>query len=438
MGTKLLFRTLAVIGVCGSLMVAVVLLSSAADAQCIHWGPYGGSAGPGTWTCSPERRAAVPPPGPSMEELQQRARQQDVDDATQWEWDEGISAYKNRDYAGAVKHFKEALSYTPDDPGLQHNLLRAEQALSLSEADALNEKGLTAYQNRNYATALSYFRQAQALEPNVGVYNMNIALAQAAISYVPPVRAAISYVPPVHAAIGYRPPAQAVIVHRAEGSAAFQARVAAVPSQSAALIQPKIAGIRDSLKQLNKAMTLDASQRKEWDAASANATQSAFTMAGSATLDLLGAHVDHKIKEADQELKRSVDLLSSSTDTNRRDQLHSAFSALKARKTELVRLRGSIEETQGAYSGSTEGIAQSQTSKREAALESIWSAGEKLKIIGPEGSAAKSIVDACYLVTVQAASVLRIRQLNRNQDQYLAALKVLKTRMETLVKASKQ
>lgn len=72
--------------------------------------------------------------GPSQEELQRQRDQQDIQDASDDAWDHGVSAYKRGDYEEAVKDFKEALSYTPDNPDLQMNLDRSQKKLDAQRA----------------------------------------------------------------------------------------------------------------------------------------------------------------------------------------------------------------------------------------------------------------------------------------------------------------
>jgi len=205
------------------------------------------------------------------------------------------------------------------------------------------------------------------------------------------------------------------------------------------IINREIEGIQNALRQLNKSMDLDASQREEWEQESAHAEEDAWFLAGSATLDLIGVHAEEKVKAADKELTHSLDLLSGTVDPDRREQLHAAFSVLKDRKDELKRVQASIDEVRDAYGGAdyARSVDEGRDSKTELALEAVWKAGEKMEIIGPEFSLAKTYVDASYLIAVQAASTKRLGALNANSEAYLAAVKVLKARMETLVKAQK-
>jgi len=176
------------------------------------------------------------------------------------------------------------------------------------------------------------------------------------------------------------------------------------------IINREIEGIQNALRQLNKSMDLDASQREEWEQESAHAEEDAWFLAGSATLDLIGVHAEEKVKAADKDLK-----------------------------DELKRVQSSIDEVREAYGGAdyARNVVEGRDSKTELALEAVWKAGEKLKLIGPEFSLAKTYADASYLIAVQAASTKRLGALNANSEEYLAAVKVLKARMETLVKAQK-
>jgi hypothetical protein len=204
------------------------------------------------------------------------------------------------------------------------------------------------------------------------------------------------------------------------------------------VIKREIAGVQNALRQLNKSIDLDAAQGEEWRQTSEGATHEAWILAGSATLDLLGAHADHKVKDADSELEHSLDLLSGTTDPNRREQLHAAYSVLKERKGELEQMRSLIDS---AHQGFDIGVglkdSEPHDSKMENLLELVWMAGERLEVIPPQASVLKTYVELSYLTAEQAVSSERIDALNSNSEQYLASLKVLKSRMEALVKAQK-
>jgi tetratricopeptide (TPR) repeat protein len=68
--------------------------------------------------------------------------------------DQGIAAFRQKDYATAEADFKKYLEYDPNDPIVRRNL-----------ANAQNSEGLDAYNKGDYTTALNYFQQALANDP---------------------------------------------------------------------------------------------------------------------------------------------------------------------------------------------------------------------------------------------------------------------------------
>jgi hypothetical protein len=190
-------------------------------------------------------------------------------------------------------------------------------------------------------------------------------------------------------------------------------------ASDAVTIRRQIAGIQASLRQLNKALSLDASQRKEWDEESAHATQDALIMAGSITLEGLGHATDAAIANTDKEIDEAV-------------RLHRKRSDLRAGKAYLEQLGAKIDKAQHVW----DAAELAKTIHTEGTLESLWSGADALGLIPSVAHYGKAAVEAAYLTAVQAESALRIKQINSNQDQYLVAEKVLRCRMEALVKAS--
>jgi hypothetical protein len=74
----------------------------------------------------------VPPPvpaGPSPEELRRQREARDSREAAEDAEDRGIDAFEKRNYAEAVRWFREALEYAPDDADLRAKLSLAESRL---------------------------------------------------------------------------------------------------------------------------------------------------------------------------------------------------------------------------------------------------------------------------------------------------------------------
>ena len=70
----------------------------------------------------------------------------------------------------------------------------------------------------------------------------------------------------------------------------------AARASDTAFIRLRIAGIQNALRQLNKAMSLDAFQRQEWEEESARASFEAWLMAGSLALKGVSKAVDVAIE----------------------------------------------------------------------------------------------------------------------------------------------
>jgi tetratricopeptide (TPR) repeat protein len=308
-------------------------------------------------------------------------------------------AYDRGDYATALKYYQWAVQFYPYRQwyvAIENTKKKIhDQERLVAGAAKLSEDGREAFAVGDYELALSCFKVALLITPGDATIKKNAEITQGVINQ-------------------------------------FNA-------SDNLTISREIAGVRNALQQLNKSMSLDASQREEWMHDSEMATRDAWILAGTATLDLWGAHVDHQIQSADQELKRSVDLLAGTVSPNRREQLHTAFKILKRREDELKRLRSSIDEYQQSYGGAelANKILEGKDKKVEVALEAMWKSADKLKLLPPGAAVAKDYADLSYLVAIQAASVLRIRAINERPERYLDAIKVLKVRMEKLVKAQR-
>jgi len=70
------------------------------------------------WGCTP---ATVIPAGPSAEELKKMREEKDLKEASIDANDRGAECYKQRDWACAIKYFKEALDLDPDNDDAIYN-----------------------------------------------------------------------------------------------------------------------------------------------------------------------------------------------------------------------------------------------------------------------------------------------------------------------------
>ena len=171
---------------------------------------------------------------------------------------------------------------------------------------------------------------------------------------------------------------------------------------------------------------------------SEGATIDAYIQGEGAVLEVFKLRVEAEQAVANGEVRSSLQKLASETDPNRRAQLHSAFAALKDRSDDLEGVANEIKggqariELLGSGKMAIDAASKEELSNVEVA-EAVWTAAERLKLIPPWAVAAKTAVDAWYGVAVQAASVLRVNQLNENAERYLAAVKSLHEAMQKAV-----
>lgn len=104
----------------GSLLGPVSERADAGADQDIPWKCVG--------NCGSPSAASSPSyvPGPSAEELRRNKDEQDLREASDDALDRGVSAYRGGDYATAVRKFREALAYDPDNAAAREYLGRAQ------------------------------------------------------------------------------------------------------------------------------------------------------------------------------------------------------------------------------------------------------------------------------------------------------------------------
>lgn len=105
-----------------------------------HKGPYSSYEAARAHTCATHSwgcaySAPQGPPPPSAEELRRMRESKDLKEAAQDANDKGAECYKKRDWACAIRYFKEALDYDPDDADATYNLEKAQQAARKEEED---------------------------------------------------------------------------------------------------------------------------------------------------------------------------------------------------------------------------------------------------------------------------------------------------------------
>ena len=126
--------------------------------------PKGVCVGPGvTRDCKLISTAPAVPAGPSPEELRRMHEVKDLNEAAEDAYDHGVDAYEKGNWDKAIASFKEALEYSPDDPGILQSLHVAQQradAARAARAAAASEAA------RQLASADHHSEQAPKLSSN--------------------------------------------------------------------------------------------------------------------------------------------------------------------------------------------------------------------------------------------------------------------------------
>lgn len=104
------------------------------------------------------------PTGPSPKELKRQRDEKDLSEAADDANDKGVEFYNKGDWGNAIKYFREAFEYSPDNQDYRNNLQRAQQRASEAEAkrgqeeaerkkqEALKSKAIEEAQSNLYHT----------------------------------------------------------------------------------------------------------------------------------------------------------------------------------------------------------------------------------------------------------------------------------------------
>jgi hypothetical protein len=125
-----------------------------------------GSSPPPTYTRPPSTYTR-PSPAPYQPSAADLARRQ----ANELN-DEGVALYNNKNYAGAIPKYRQALAIDPSNGTIRRNLANAQSGL-------LNQEGIALADRGDYAGAIAKYLQALAIDPSNGTIRRNLADARA-------------------------------------------------------------------------------------------------------------------------------------------------------------------------------------------------------------------------------------------------------------------
>jgi len=198
-----------------------------------------------------------------------------------------------------------------------------------------------------------------------------------------------------------------------------------------ARIQAEIDGIRQALATLDAVRNMNASQLEEWQKASADASNEAWKLGASMTIDLISANLKDRGDALDQQIEQQTGSLKTETDPDKVKQIQDSIDNLGTQKARLDTALEAVAAAQG-------GADQGESEAGNTALEKAWELASQTGALPPGASEAKDMVDSAYLVAVQCVSAVRVDAVNANADQYLKAVTSLSQKMKQLVDLKNQ
>jgi hypothetical protein len=211
-------------------------------------------------------------------------------------------------------------------------------------------------------------------------------------------------------------------------------------------IQLQIRQVQNALRQINRSIQLDASQRSEWENMSSNATQEAWKKLGEATVDAImsgfkwynQSEINSKVEEAINLNGQHLPLYLNPAEAD--------LQVLEGEKTFIHRGEAAVDAIHMGVNVGDAATTAVSSERRENGLnatldgvEAVDALGKFGNLPGPTGAlgATRKLIDAGYLDAVQLTSVSKLSALNANSEQYLKAVNALNARLTNLVQMEK-
>ena len=133
-------------------------------------------------------------------------------------------------------------------------------------------------------------------------------------------------------------------------------------------------------------------------------------------------------------MKDLLDKLKGETDHNRIEQLNIALRMLAEHKSQLEKAQDAVQVAHNVVDRIDEGVKVKEGTYNDPKnlIQNVWEICDQAKVLPPGAAPAKAMVDAAYLVAVQAVSVQQLNGINRNDEDYLRAVDKLSQELKTL------
>ncbi len=220
-------------------------------------------------------------------------------------------------------------------------------------------------------------------------------------------------------------------------------------------LREQLSTAQKALQGLTNARKHDAAEREAWEKTVDDATSAAWDRAREMASDKVVGHLDKtfgkRLTDANDEIQRAATKLAGAKDPNLREQYHGAIKLLQQEKETIQRAQKRLEEIKNtAAVVDLDKWANSDVKT----LEKFWEGTNKVAqtalddpfiqkalsitpVYGQVLKYGRSITDSAYDVTAELVSWRRIKDLNRDTEDYLKAVNTMQDRVKNLVEAIK-
>lgn len=220
-------------------------------------------------------------------------------------------------------------------------------------------------------------------------------------------------------------------------------------------LREQLSTTQKALQGLTQARKHDAAERDVWEHTINDATNNAWNTASEMAFEMpvgrLSKIFDGRLKEANKELQRAAEKLAGTTDPNLREQYHAAFKLLRQERETVQQAQKRLEELKSMKDvQKLDELANSNDKDWKKFWEGAHEVADKVlgdptiqkalnvtPVYGQAIKYGKHAVDSAHNATAVLLSWKRIKELNKDSEEYLNSVNAMQDRITNLVKAIK-
>jgi hypothetical protein len=186
-------------------------------------------------------------------------------------------------------------------------------------------------------------------------------------------------------------------------------------------IVEKIAQAQTALKRLIHSNQVDEEGRREWTAASLEATEGAEKLSLNLTIDLIGTHVDYLAETIKEDRMTVLNRLMNRADSKGGASLHNHYGMLVDPKEALERIENEVRLASKENDLRNKIQELKKGDHSEFTREDLWDVISQIKKVEELAGPSKDLLDSAYVFYEQKESWQRLSETQANQEKVLAA-----------------